>query len=74
MTIKRVKFSTTNDMEFVNTLRDRVAEYFKQKDISRYGNANMVMKTVTLLAIYLIPYVLLCCLCFGFSWHSEWPV
>lgn len=59
MTLKRVKFSTKADMEFVNALRNRVSEYFKDKNISRYGNANMVMKTLTLLAIYLVPYALM---------------
>lgn len=59
MASKRVKFSTTTDMEFVNTLRQRVAAYFEEKGVSRYGNINMVLKTITLLAIYLVPYGLM---------------
>jgi linoleoyl-CoA desaturase len=59
MTAKRVKFSTTADMDFVNTLRERVAEYFDSREMSRYGNANMVFKTITLLTMYLLPYGLM---------------
>ncbi|HXD92616.1 MAG TPA: acyl-CoA desaturase [Bacteroidia bacterium] len=41
---------------FINTLRQRVDTYFKTNEISKHGNANMVLKTVAMFSIYLVPY------------------
>ena len=56
---KRPKFSRTADSEFVDTLKGRVADYFKEKQISKNGNAGMVVKSVTLLLLYLTPLTLI---------------
>ncbi|MEM9024589.1 MAG: fatty acid desaturase, partial [Bacteroidota bacterium] len=40
-------------------LRSRVNAYFKQNKRSRFGNFNMVIKTVVMFLIYLTPYVLM---------------
>ena len=45
--------------DFVSTLNQRVNEYFKSNNISRYANAEMKVKTVVMYAIYLIPYLLI---------------
>src|SRR5690606_37162889 len=39
-------------------LRKRVNLYFKSNNISRFGNTNMVIKTIFMLLLYLIPYFL----------------
>lgn len=44
---------------FFATLRRRVDEYFKENKISKHYNSTMVIKTVVLLASYIIPFVLL---------------
>lgn len=56
---KRPKFSKTANSEFVTTLKSRVADYFKDKKISKNGNAGMVFKSVTLLLLYLAPLTLI---------------
>ena len=58
-TTKRPKFSRTADSEFVTTLKVRVAGYFKDKEISKNGNAGMVLKSVTLILLYLTPLTLI---------------
>ena len=56
---KRLKFSRTADLEFVETLKARVAQYFIDKNVSKHGNGQMVLKTVTLLLLYLTPLTLI---------------
>jgi linoleoyl-CoA desaturase len=53
--LQRLKFSRTADVEFVQILKARVAEYFEDKQISKHGNAGMIVKTVSLLLLYLVP-------------------
>ena len=58
MSVKSVKFSNKQDRQFVRVLRQRVNDYFQKNNISRYANAQMVIKTITLIVMYLIPYSL----------------
>ncbi|MDZ4666000.1 MAG: acyl-CoA desaturase [Bacteroidota bacterium] len=44
---------------FFATLRKKVDSYFKEKNISKHYNAQMVIKTIILLAGYIIPFALL---------------
>lgn len=44
---------------FFPTLQKRVNGYFKENDISKYANSEMVVKTVILMASFLIPVLLL---------------
>ena len=44
---------------FTNTLNKRVNDYFKENGISKYGNATMYVKTVVMLSLYIIPYILI---------------
>ncbi len=44
---------------FFATLRKRVDSYFKEKNLSKHYNAQMVIKTIILLAGYIVPFVLL---------------
>src|SRR5688500_3352491 len=53
-----IRFSSTKP-EFYSTLNQRVNEYFKTGNLSRTGNAEMIIKTVFMFALYLIPYVLM---------------
>ncbi len=44
---KKVRFKSTTDKDlFAKELRMRVAQYFKEKGISKYGNTEMYLKTV----------------------------
>ncbi|MBS1638258.1 MAG: acyl-CoA desaturase [Bacteroidetes bacterium] len=56
------------DRSFYLTVRKRVDEYFKTRNISRYGNFTMVFKTIFMFALYLTPYILLITNVF----HNNW--
>ena len=48
-----------NRPEFINDLRSAVANYFEENRISKYGNKDLVVKTIFMMSIYLIPYLLM---------------
>ena len=50
---------SVKEKEFFETLKKRVNDYFERNEISPYGNANMVLKTVLTLLLYFVPYVLM---------------
>ena len=53
-----IRFDQSN-RQFFNTLRARVEDYFKTNNLSKNANAKMVIKTISMLSIYLIPYALM---------------
>ncbi|MFD1552779.1 acyl-CoA desaturase [Putridiphycobacter roseus] len=53
--LKPVKFSPKIGRDFSATLNKRVRMYFKENNISRYANANMVIKTIVMVAMYFVP-------------------
>jgi linoleoyl-CoA desaturase len=55
----KVKFATTRGPGFYDTLRKRVDSYFKENNISTYANRPMVVKTVSMLSMYVIPYLVI---------------
>ena len=59
--MQTIKFSPSNLQEktFGNTVRERVNAYFKEKGISPKGNGIMFLQSLSLLALYIIPFVLL---------------
>lgn len=59
MSIPTVKFKQGPNEEFYKELRKRVNQYFKSNNISRYANANMVFKTIFMLALYFVPLILM---------------
>lgn len=65
-----VRFNTQDRPEFYKELRKRVNTYFKETGKSRYGNYEMVLKTVFMLALYLLPW---CAMVFGWV-DSFWPM
>lgn len=56
MALSKITFTPNNPSDFYKVLRLRVNNYFKEKQISRHANANMVVKTIFMLALYLIPF------------------
>lgn len=48
-----VKFNNQAQADFFHTLRKRVNQYFKDNNITRFGNTEMVSKTIVLLTAYL---------------------
>ena len=52
MDSKAIKFSNKKDPEFIDEVRLRVNEYFKKKEISKYGNWNLVFKSIIMLSLF----------------------
>jgi len=56
---KSIKFANKEETSFVNTLRGRVKAYFEENQISRFGNRNMVVKTVFMFTLFFAPYLVM---------------
>jgi linoleoyl-CoA desaturase len=56
--IKALTFSST-DRDFSTTLNKRVNEYFKNHNLSKHANREMVIKTVCMFLAYFGPYALI---------------
>lgn len=59
MQYKNVRFTGVDTTEFYKVLRSRVNSYFKENNISRHANTNMVVKTIFMLTLYLFPFSML---------------
>ena len=66
--MKAVKFDKNHSKEFVTDLRQEVEKYFKQNNISRYGNLNMAFKTIVMLGLFFGPYAAIVSGVAGTSW------
>jgi linoleoyl-CoA desaturase len=53
-----VRFNNSNK-EFFSELKKRIDSYFKDNQISKNGNLNMIIKTIFMFSAYLVPYFLL---------------
>src|SRR5690242_9399729 len=62
-----IRFPRT-DADFFSTLSSRVNQYFTDNKIPRFGNTEMVIKTIIMFALYTIPYILMITDVF----HSAW--
>jgi linoleoyl-CoA desaturase len=61
-----VRFTGSTNTDFYKVLRSRVNNYFKEKNISRHANANMVIKTIFMLSLYLTPFIFILLVDFSF--------
>lgn len=57
--LDNIKFSATSSSDFQKELRKRVNKYFKENNISKYANANMVLKTIFMISLYMVPFILI---------------
>ena len=48
-----------NSRKFTSALNSRINAYFKESGVSRYGNMEMYIKTVFMLSLFIVPFVLL---------------
>jgi linoleoyl-CoA desaturase len=55
---RKIKYSNSHDADFISNLRTRVKDYFDLNNLSKYANTNMIVKTVFMIALYIIPYFL----------------
>jgi len=59
MSIPSIKFNLQDQPEFFSEVRKRVNGYFKSNNISKYANFNMKLKTVFMISLYFIPFILM---------------
>ena len=59
MNFTSYRFDRQSNAEFHRTLKSRVNNYFSENKISRNANAEMITKTVVLISMYFIPFVLI---------------
>ncbi len=57
--IQKPRFGTNDEADFFICLKKRIDNYFKESDISKHGNATMLFKTIAMLSIYVVPYLLI---------------
>ena len=55
---KAIKYKE-EDSEFYNTLKERIDNYFKERNISRYANGKMVFKSVICMLLFFGSYALI---------------
>ena len=54
-----VSFAQNKNLAFKKVLHQRVNDYFARNGISRHHNSAMVLKTVVMLSLYTVPFILL---------------
>ena len=64
---KILKFKPNNTKEFGITLRKRVNEYFKTKDIDRTGDYRIWIKVIVMPLMYIVPFLFIVTNNFGGS-------
>lgn len=55
---KKIRFVPPQRNMFFAVAKKRVDAYFVDNNLSKYANATMVVKTITLLGMYIVPFVL----------------
>jgi len=59
MSANTVKFNTKEHTEFFSEVRKKVNKYFKDNNLSKHANFNMRIKTVFMLSLYSVPFILM---------------
>ncbi len=54
-----ISFTQNPHLEFKKTLHQRVDNYFKETGLSRHQNKTMVAKTLAMLSLYILPFVVI---------------
>lgn len=54
-----IRFNSKDRPEFFNVLRKRVNNHFKENNVSKHANFEMVFKTIFMIGLYFIPFILM---------------
>ena len=65
--IQKPRFGATDEAHFFLCLKRRVNEYFKGNHCSKHATTAMFLKTLAMLSLYLLPYLLVLT-----GWLSMW--
>lgn len=52
-----IRFVPKDKKNFTQTLRKRVDAYFKENNIPRTANSHMVIKSITMISMYVLPFI-----------------
>ncbi|GAA4402837.1 acyl-CoA desaturase [Nibrella viscosa] len=62
-----IKFLNKDKSDFFPVLKKRVDLYFKEKAISRFGTSTMIYKSLVMLSLFIVPYLLILS-----GWFPVW--
>lgn len=54
-----IRFNRADNPVFIKELRKRVDQYFKENNLDRFGTKAMRFKTVFMIALYVVPFILI---------------
>jgi len=58
MNVPKVTFSDKNP-EFYRVVKERVNNYFRENEISKHANFEMMLKSVLIISLYAFPFALM---------------
>jgi linoleoyl-CoA desaturase len=67
---QKIKFINKDKTQFYAILKERVDNYFIENKISQHANFTMVFKTIVMLSLYFVPYILI--MTQGYSLAGMW--
>lgn len=67
---QKIKFINKDKTQFYSVLKERVDNYFIENKISQHANFTMVVKTIVMLSLYFVPYILI--MTQGYSLMGMW--
>lgn len=59
MNLQEIRFSKSHNSDFYRTLQKKVRLYFKDNQITQTANSEMIFKTIFMLLLYIVPYILM---------------
>ncbi len=66
MSLSPLRFDNSIDRDFSQVLKTRVNVHFRENEISKSGNVRLYIKSITLIALFFTPLVLMLCQCIDF--------
>lgn len=58
MKLTPLKFTEKSQSDFLKVLRERVSDYFKNNQLSMKANRAMVIKSIFMIGLYIVPFLL----------------
>jgi len=68
MTPIKFKSNSTAQLDFAKTLKERVQHYFTSNNIAQTANSAMVIKTIVMVGLYIVPFILVLTLNLSLFW------
>lgn len=59
MSKTKISYLSTSENDFIQELKQEVANYFKTNNISKFGGASIIVKTIFMFTLYFLPYILM---------------